>query len=164
MALGVSDLCCNNKQSKFSSKFFYSSNFPYLDPWLTDKSPLCPICKYDCLPPDLRKNADLVEQNNAVQLGAASPFNTPSAAAAAALASTSTPTPSVRSPTLTDVHDHTDTAEEPGLTAETSNHEHHTDLEGTSVDQQNVEEPHMTAPHTPQDTDATDTERRPVTQ
>lgn len=59
-----------------------------IDPWLTDKSPLCPICKYDCLPADLRKNADLVEQNN-VQLGSASPFASPSAAAAAALANSS---------------------------------------------------------------------------
>ncbi|KAI8577365.1 hypothetical protein K450DRAFT_252142 [Umbelopsis ramanniana AG] len=123
-----------------------------IDPWLTDKSPLCPICKHDCLPPDLRKNADLVEQNNAVQLGAASPFNTPSAAAAAALASTSTPAASVHSP---NVQDHT---EEPAT--ETINHEQHTDLEGTSVDHQNVDVAHLTPPpHTPQDTDGTDTER-----
>jgi hypothetical protein len=135
-----------------------------IDPWLTDKSPLCPICKHDCLPADLRKNADLVEQNDAVQLGAASPFNTPSAAAAAALASTSTPAPSVHSPTLPDVQDHTEASEEPSPITETSNHEQHTDLEVASVDHENVEEPHMTPPHTPQDTDAADTERHPVTQ
>ncbi|KAG2188606.1 hypothetical protein INT44_001361 [Umbelopsis vinacea] len=127
-----------------------------IDPWLTDKSPLCPICKHDCLPAELRKNADLVEQNNAVQLGAASPFTTPSAAAAAALASTSTPAPSLHSPDV-----HTEMSEEPS--PETSNHDQHTVLEGTSVDHQNVEETHMTPPHTPQDADATDTERHPVT-
>ncbi|KAH8554447.1 hypothetical protein BGW37DRAFT_479753 [Umbelopsis sp. PMI_123] len=152
-----------------------------IDPWLTDKSPLCPICKHDCLPPELRKHADVVEQNNNnVQLGTASPFNSPSAAAAAALASTSTPSQtdinhSATSPPAEESNLTTETnnsatsppAEESNLTTETNNHEQVTDMESTSVDHQNVEETHMTTtpPHPPQDSNPnTDTNRPPVTQ
>lgn len=33
------------------------------DPWLTQKSTLCPICKYDCMPPDRACNDDSRDQH-----------------------------------------------------------------------------------------------------
>lgn len=38
--------------------------FYLLDPWLTQKSTLCPICKWDCLPVDLRQERNLQYQQN----------------------------------------------------------------------------------------------------
>lgn len=34
-----------------------------LDPWLTQKSTMCPICKWDCLPVDLRRERNEQNQN-----------------------------------------------------------------------------------------------------
>ncbi|KAI8993221.1 hypothetical protein BDB01DRAFT_841320 [Pilobolus umbonatus] len=43
-----------------------------IDPWLTQKSTLCPICKWDCLPVNLRE-----ERDNAIQHQGAADSNSP---------------------------------------------------------------------------------------